>query len=101
RHTISYGDWSSDVCSSDLRTLRRTAYGGGLRGGQDASPFVRKRMRAASEITWSAAACMKSANWISATGRRPRIAIPTASPAIPRDRKSGEEGKSVEQSGGR
>src|SRR5438094_7630993 len=25
RHTRSYGDWSSDVCSSDLTTLRRRA----------------------------------------------------------------------------
>src|SRR5437867_9860179 len=24
RHTRSYGDWSSDVCSSDLRAARRT-----------------------------------------------------------------------------
>src|SRR5207248_7761449 len=25
RHTRSYGDWSSDVCSSDLRELQKTA----------------------------------------------------------------------------
>src|SRR5438094_9773141 len=28
RHTRSYGDWSSDVCSSDLRSsVRRTTWG--------------------------------------------------------------------------
>src|SRR5207248_8426821 len=31
RHTISYGDWSSDVCSSDLDRPAR-----GPRGGDDA-----------------------------------------------------------------
>src|SRR5437867_12811869 len=25
RHTRSYGDWSSDVCSSDLSTIRRAS----------------------------------------------------------------------------
>src|SRR5207248_5638560 len=37
RHTSSYGDWSSDVCSSDLtRRFRRlhTGYPRGLHGGQ-------------------------------------------------------------------
>src|SRR5207248_7936827 len=27
RHTRSYGDWSSDVCSSDLRYMRRVVEG--------------------------------------------------------------------------
>src|SRR5437867_5278087 len=26
RHTRSYGDWSSDVCSSDLKTPRSSSY---------------------------------------------------------------------------
>src|SRR5438094_2577847 len=39
RHTRSYGDWSSDVCSSDLRRRRRAASqlhaDGAGGGGQD------------------------------------------------------------------
>src|SRR5437867_7152725 len=33
RHTRSYGDWSSDVCSSDLGELGEPAALGRLRGG--------------------------------------------------------------------
>src|SRR5438094_2484270 len=34
RHTRSYGDWSSDVCSSDLlEALRQGMVGGGPRAG--------------------------------------------------------------------
>src|SRR6266516_6143418 len=36
RHTISYGDWSSDVCSSDLRRV-------------DLAPAVRRPVPAAEE----------------------------------------------------
>src|SRR5665213_2679219 len=50
--------------------------------GHDQSPPVRQRIFAASPTRWSIAAWMKSANWISATGRSPRIARPTATPAI-------------------
>src|SRR3712207_6931937 len=32
RHTRYWRDWSSDVCSSDLRPAPRNRHGGGLRG---------------------------------------------------------------------
>src|SRR5207248_4722769 len=35
RHTRSYGDWSSDVCSSDLRPLWPPATSAPERGGCD------------------------------------------------------------------
>src|SRR5207248_3789716 len=37
RHTRSYGDWSSDVCSSDLMANRRVGFekGSGNGGGND------------------------------------------------------------------
>ena len=44
--------------------------------------FDRYRMRAASETIWLNAGKMKSANWISATGRSPFIAAPIAAPTI-------------------
>src|SRR6266511_2815258 len=50
--------------------------------GSSKSPFVRYRIRAASETSWSNAGWMKSANSISATGTRPCRAIPMASPTI-------------------
>src|SRR5207248_5155350 len=43
RHTRSYGDWSSDVCSSDLSTyLNASAYTHSLKSGQGlrCAPFV-------------------------------------------------------------
>ena len=39
-------------------------------------------MRAASLTIWSKAGWMKSANWISATGTRPLIAEPMATPTM-------------------
>src|SRR4051794_31375892 len=39
-------------------------------------------MRAASFTSWLKAGAMKSANWISATGRRPLIAAPIEAPTI-------------------
>src|SRR5438552_14557071 len=47
------------------------------------APCDRCRMRAASETSWSKAGWMKSANWISATGRRPCRDIPMATPTMP------------------
>src|SRR5207248_4977216 len=35
RHTRSYGDWSSDVCSSDLGELERAGRPGLLRPGRE------------------------------------------------------------------
>src|SRR5437867_13125615 len=43
RHTRSYGDWSSDVCSSDLSRLgiRKTCGRPGSGDGQDRNPDLR------------------------------------------------------------
>src|SRR3989338_9237887 len=45
-------------------------------------PFDRYRMRAASCTIWSNAGVEKSANWISAIGRKPARASPMATPTI-------------------
>ena len=50
--------------------------------GQPKVPLLRYRIRAASWMTWFIAGKMKSANWISATGRRPLAAAPIETPAI-------------------
>src|SRR5438270_7273852 len=50
--------------------------------GQERRPWVRWRSRPAWLRIWSIAAYAKPANWISATGRRPSAAMPTAMPAI-------------------
>src|SRR5437867_11055430 len=49
RHTRSYGDWSSDVCSSDLTTYYGSQTGAGLRPvirGGEAASFGREIGRA-------------------------------------------------------
>src|SRR5437660_10725755 len=50
--------------------------------GQLSRPWVRCRSRPAWLRIWSIAAYAKPANWISATGRKPSAAMPTAMPAI-------------------
>ena len=50
--------------------------------GHAKAPFERKRMRAASDRIWLKAGKMKSANWISGTGRKPATAAPIETPTI-------------------
>src|SRR5207248_7064577 len=38
RHTRSYGDWSSDVCSSDLAASHKAPWPAGSGGASSASP---------------------------------------------------------------
>ena len=50
--------------------------------GTEKAPFERKRIRAASDRIWFIAGKMKSANWISGTGRSPATAAPIETPTI-------------------
>src|SRR5207248_8601389 len=88
RHTRSYGDWSSDVCSSDLRLARRDA--------------VLELMEGSSR---------RAAGVVGRCPRRPPCAGPRAQPCVaspglaarrnPQDRKSVVKRKSGERGGGR
>src|SRR5438094_9849038 len=45
RHTRSYGDWSSDVCSSDLQRRPRVGRAPGLLDSQPPEPAAQVRRR--------------------------------------------------------
>src|SRR6266516_2677855 len=68
-------EWYSAPCTPPPHGVRTTI-------GQLQSPSERYLMRAASDTIWSNAGWMKSANWISATGRRPCRAMPIATPTM-------------------
>src|SRR6266516_5055815 len=54
RHTRSYGDWSSDVCSSDLRVhINRKDYAQALEWLQKAVALNPDHLRAVQNLGWT------------------------------------------------
>src|SRR5207248_8351522 len=85
RHTRSYGDWSSDVCSSDLSARATADSTGTLRPSRlgETSIFVRSKRSATG---WSKASVTA---WAAASAAKP----PICTPARSEERRVGKEGR--------
>src|SRR5437867_5540178 len=81
RHTSSYGDWSSDVCSSDLQRARR----------ESTTPITRNRAR---ETATLGPGCSDDRDGLRCHGGRPCSAVTLLRNAgRSEERRVGKEGR--------